>query len=97
LRLCHGHRPVISTSSAASSYVCPVDDAAESFVVCVVVAPDDVAADHTGLLSVSGVVGPVERLVIIDLRYGEDSPWRRSSSRVSGAQERYRTAEVRNA
>jgi hypothetical protein len=47
---------------------------AESFVVCMVVAPDDVAADHTGPLSVSGVVGSVERVVIIDLRYGEDGP-----------------------
>src|SRR6266487_271785 len=50
-------------SSAASSYVCPVDDAAESFVVGVVVAPDDVAADHAGLLLVAGVVGAVEREV----------------------------------
>src|SRR5215472_6094846 len=46
--------------SAASSYVCPVDDAAESLVVGVVVAPDDVAADHAGLLLVGGVVGAVE-------------------------------------
>jgi hypothetical protein len=27
----------------------------------VVVAPDDVAADHAGLLAVAGVVGAVER------------------------------------
>jgi hypothetical protein len=47
-------------ASAASSYVCPVDDAAEPFVVGVVVAPDDVAADHAGLLAVAGVVGAVE-------------------------------------
>ena len=47
-------------SSAASGYVCPVDDAAESFVVGVVVAPDDVPADHAGLLLVAGVVGAVE-------------------------------------
>jgi hypothetical protein len=37
-----------------------VDDAAESFVVGVVVAPDDVAADHLGLIFVGGVVGAVE-------------------------------------
>jgi hypothetical protein len=51
-------------SSAASSYVCPVDDAAEPFVVGVVVAPDDVAADHAGLLVVAGVAGAVEREVL---------------------------------
>jgi hypothetical protein len=50
-------------TSAASSYVCPVDDAAEPFVVGVVVAPDDVPADHAGLLFVAGVVGPVQREV----------------------------------
>jgi integrase len=32
------------SASAASGYVCPLDDAAESFVVGVVVAPDDVSA-----------------------------------------------------
>jgi hypothetical protein len=36
------------------------DDAAESLVVGVVVAPDDVAADHAGLLVVGGVAGAVE-------------------------------------
>jgi hypothetical protein len=40
--------------------VCPLDDSAESFVVGVVVGPDDVAADHAGLLVVAGVVGAVE-------------------------------------
>jgi hypothetical protein len=35
----------------------------ESFVVGVVVTPDDVAADHAGLLFVGGVVGPIEREV----------------------------------
>ncbi len=50
-------------TSAASGYVCPVDDAAESFVVGVVVAPDDVPADHAGLLLVAGMVGAVEREV----------------------------------
>ena len=49
--------------SAASSYVCPVDDAAESVVVGVVVAPDDVPSDHAGLFLVAGVVGTVEREV----------------------------------
>jgi hypothetical protein len=44
-------------------YVGPVDDAAEAFVVGVVVAPDDVAADHAGLFLVGGVVGAVEREV----------------------------------
>jgi hypothetical protein len=37
-------------TSAASGYVRPVDDAAESFVVGVVVALGDVPADHAGLL-----------------------------------------------
>jgi hypothetical protein len=46
----------LSSSSAASGYVCPVDDAAESFVVGVVGAPDDVPADRAGLLLVGGVV-----------------------------------------
>src|ERR1700760_4819907 len=49
-----------AAASAASGYVCPVDDAAESFVVGVVVAPDDVPADQAGLLFMAGVVGPVE-------------------------------------
>jgi hypothetical protein len=48
---------------AVSSYVCLGDDAAESFVVGVVVAPDDVPADHAGLLGVAGVVGAVQREV----------------------------------
>jgi hypothetical protein len=52
-----------TVASAASGYVCPVDDAAESFVVGVVIAPDDVPADHAGLLLVTGVVGAVEREV----------------------------------
>jgi hypothetical protein len=47
-------------ASAASSYVCPVDDAAEPFVVGVVVAPDDVPADHACLFLVAGVAGSVE-------------------------------------
>jgi hypothetical protein len=46
-----------------SGYVCPVDDAPQAFVVGVVVAPDDVAADHAGLLLVGGVIGAVEREV----------------------------------
>ena len=50
-------------ASAASGYVCPVDDAAESLVVGVVVAPDDVPADHAGLLVVAGMIGPVKREV----------------------------------
>jgi hypothetical protein len=36
---------------------------AESFIVGVVVAPDDVAANHAGLFFVAGVVGAVEREV----------------------------------
>src|SRR6185312_11656130 len=52
-----------STASAASSYVCPVDDTAESFVVGVVVPPDDVPADHAGLFLVAGMVGAVQREV----------------------------------
>jgi hypothetical protein len=51
------------TTSAASGYVCPVDDAAESFVVGVVVAPDDIPADHAGLFLVAGMVGSIEREV----------------------------------
>jgi hypothetical protein len=54
---------VSAVTSAASGYVCPVDDAAESFVVGVVITPDDVPADHAGLLLVTGVVGAVEREV----------------------------------
>ena len=50
-------------ASAASGYVCPGDDLAESFVVGVVVAPDDVPADHAGLFLVAGMVGAVEREV----------------------------------
>ena len=49
-----------NAASAASSNVCPVDDAAEPFVIDVVVTPDDVPADHTGLLLVAGVVGAVQ-------------------------------------
>src|SRR5437763_834972 len=58
--------------SAASCNVCPVNDAAESFVVGVVVAPDDVPADHAGLLLVGGVVGPVEREVAQGRELGLD-------------------------
>ena len=50
-------------ASAASSNVCLSDDAAESFVVGVVVAPDDVPADHAGLLLVAGMVSAVQREV----------------------------------
>jgi hypothetical protein len=58
------HRPQPFTlCNASSGYVCPRNDPAESFVVGVVVAPDDVAADHDGLLFVGGVVGAVEREV----------------------------------
>jgi hypothetical protein len=46
--------------TAASGNVCPGDDAAEPFVVGVVVAPDNVPADHAALLLVTGVVGAVE-------------------------------------
>jgi hypothetical protein len=52
-----------SVASAASGYVGPVDDAAESFVVGVVVAPDDVPADHAALFLVASVVGAVQREV----------------------------------
>ena len=47
-------------TSAASGYVCPVDHAAEPFVVGMVVAPDDVPANHAGLLFVAGVVSAVQ-------------------------------------
>lgn len=45
---------------AGSGHVCPLDDAAEPFVVGVVFAPDDVPADHVGLFLVPAVVGAVE-------------------------------------
>jgi hypothetical protein len=48
---------------SGSGCVCPVDDAAEPFVVGVVVPPDDVPADHAGLLFAAGVVGAVQREV----------------------------------
>jgi hypothetical protein len=46
-----------------SGNVCLVDDAAKPFVVGGVVPPDDVPADHAGLLGVTGVVGAVQREV----------------------------------
>jgi len=49
--------------NAASSYVRPVDDTAQSFVLGVVVPPGDVPADHAGPFLVAGVVGAVERKV----------------------------------
>jgi hypothetical protein len=52
--------PIVFWPCAASGNVCPGDDAAEPFVVGVVVAPDDVPADHAALLLVAGVVGAVE-------------------------------------
>ena len=58
-----GRSSVFQAASAVSGYVCPVDDAAESFVVGVVVAPDDVPADHAALLLVTGVVCAVKREV----------------------------------
>ena len=39
------------------------DDAAEPFVVGVVVTPDDVPTDHVCMLLVTGMVGAVEREV----------------------------------
>jgi len=62
-RLLHFSPGALGVASAASSYVCPVDDAAEPFVVGVVVAPDDVPADHARLLCVAGVIGAVQREV----------------------------------
>ena len=50
-------------ASAASGYVCPVDDATQAFVISVVVAPDDVPADHAGLFLVAGVVGAVHLVI----------------------------------
>ncbi len=60
---CTSSRRASGSPSAASGYVCLVDDAAEPFVVGVVVAPDDVPADHAGLFFVAGVVGAVQREV----------------------------------
>ena len=59
-RMCPRLRDAPHGASAGSSYVCPVDDAAESFVVGVVVAPDDVPADHAGLFFMAGMVGAVQ-------------------------------------
>jgi len=59
-------------ASAASSNVCPVNDAAEPFIVCVGVAPDDVPADHAALLLVAGVVGAVEGEVAQGCELGLD-------------------------
>jgi hypothetical protein len=60
-----GHRrlSLAADASAASGYVCPVHDAAEPLVVGVVVAPEDVPADHAGLLLMAGVVSAVQREV----------------------------------
>ncbi len=57
------HQLAAELASAASGYVCLVDDAAELLVVGMIVAPDDVPADHAGLLLVAGVVGAVQREV----------------------------------
>jgi hypothetical protein len=46
-----------------SSYVCPLDDTAQAFVVGVI-APDDVPANHAGLFGLAGLVGAVEREVV---------------------------------
>jgi len=62
-RLLHFSPGALGVASAASSYVCPVDDAAEPFVIGVVIAPDDVPADHAGLFGVAGVVSAVQREV----------------------------------
>jgi hypothetical protein len=37
----------------------PVDNSAEFLVVGVIVAPDDVPADHAGLFLVTGVIGAI--------------------------------------
>jgi hypothetical protein len=41
-----------------------IDDAAESFIVDVVVVPDDVQADNAGFLPVTCVAGAVEREIV---------------------------------
>ena len=58
-----GNVGVLHVASAASGNVCPGDDLTEPFVVGVVVAPDDVAADHAALFLVGGVVGSIQREV----------------------------------
>jgi hypothetical protein len=58
--------------SAASGNVCALDEFAEGSVVCVAVPPDDVAADHAGLLAMGGVVGAVEGEVAQRLELGFD-------------------------
>lgn len=49
-----------SNPSVASANVCPVDNASESFVADVIGAPDNIPADHAGLVLVAGVVGAVK-------------------------------------
>ena len=59
-------------ASAASGNVCALDEFAECSVVCVAVAPDDVAADHRCLFTMRGVVGAVEGEVAQRLELGFD-------------------------
>ena len=73
-------------SSAASGYVGSVYDAVELFVAGVIVAPDDVPADHAGLFFMGGVVGAVEREVA-----------QRGELAASGVQMRWRPAWYRPA
>jgi hypothetical protein len=58
--------------SDASGCLCPVDDFAESAVVGVAVPPGDVAADHAGLLVMTGMVGAVQGEVAQRLERGLD-------------------------
>jgi hypothetical protein len=59
-------RLVAIVTSTASGNLCPLDgcgafdDLAKSWISDVSVSPDDVAADHAGLLAVAVVVGAVE-------------------------------------
>src|SRR6056297_2347090 len=59
-------------TSGASSNVCAVDEFGELTVSGVGVAPADVAADHSGLFSVAGVIGAVESEVAQGLELGFD-------------------------
>jgi hypothetical protein len=47
--------------NVASGNIRPADDAAEPFAAGVVIAPDDMAADHAGLLLMGGVVTAAAR------------------------------------
>jgi hypothetical protein len=56
----HRHPPRHRRLEDVRVIVCPVDDAAEPFVVGVIVMPGDGAPDHPGLFLVGGMAVPFE-------------------------------------